>query len=30
MTSAKTSHASNMMQYLVKATHMPIATTEAF
>jgi len=30
MTLAKTCHASNMMQDLVKATHGPIASTKAF
>jgi len=30
MTLAKTSHASNMMQDLEKATYSPVATTDAF
>jgi len=30
MTLAKTCHASNMVQDLVKSTHRPIATTKAF
>jgi len=30
MTSAKTCHASNMMQDLEKATYRPVATTDAF